>query len=166
MFTPEIFFIVTDAKGDASEIAIQIPIATSFADYPRLVRALGDLINPLITGGLKQAGFRATVDLGAFGWGPVALLVSDVQEKGEFVFRTVNGFLKRLNLPTFDEQFFVPNSNLIDLADPLVAAFTDAMVDGVDLTALGGTTVDPVDTRNEDLVALTRATENWGKRRL
>lgn len=154
------YFTIVDAKGDPSTVEIPFPDATPVAVFATAIPAVAALINPLVNGGLRNAGVKIEIDVPA--WGATALLVSDIQEKAEFAFRGVNGFLKRLNLPTFDEAFFVPQSKDVDLADPDVAAFVDFMTDGITVSA---TLIQPTDIRGDDLVVLERARENWGRRR-
>lgn len=155
-----IFFTIVDAKGDTSTVTIPFPTASPLAAITAAVPAVAALINPLVTGGLRTAGFSVEIDVPT--WGPGAIIPSDVQEKAEFVFRGVNGFPKRLNLPTFDEAFFTALSKDVDLSDPDVTAFVDFMTDGI---TAGGSLVQPTDIRGDDLVTLEKATENWGKRR-
>lgn len=158
--TISVFLNVVDAKGDPSTIEIPFPAATPYAAINALVPAVAALINPLVLGGLRSAGVKIEIPVPT--WGDTALLVSDVQEKAEFAFRGVNGFLKRLNLPTFDEAFFIPSSKNVDLSDPDVAAFVDMMTDGITVSS---TLCQPCDIRGDDLVVLEKARENWGKPR-
>jgi hypothetical protein len=155
-----LFFNIVDAKNESSTVEIEFPSATPVGVLAAAVPAVAVLINPLVQGGLKSAGFKVEVDVPT--WGAGALLVSDVQEKAEFALRGVNGFLKRLNLPTFDEAFFTPTTKNVDLSDPDVAAFTDFLTDGITVSA---TLIQPTDIRGDDLVTLESATENWGRRR-
>lgn len=157
-----LFFTLQDGDGDKSTIEIPIPDATPLAAATALVPAAAALINPLVNGGLVSAGFTVTVDVPAFG--PVAALISDVQEKAEFVFRTAGNFVKRLNLPTFVETFFTGGGSgkEVDTTDPDVAAFVDFITDGVTVAA---TLVQPTDYRGDDIATLEAARQNWGKRR-
>ncbi|HEX2898414.1 MAG TPA: hypothetical protein VHS96_01725, partial [Bacteroidia bacterium] len=148
---------------------IPIPDGVSFTNAQDFLISMAESIRLLTTGGLYKAGVSFEIDLSASnpglgfaGWGPVATLASDVQERAEFVFQTANGFLKRLNLPTIDESIFVPNSSVVDTSDPDVAAFVTAMEDGITVNA---TLIQPVDLRGEDITTLVSATENWGKAR-
>lgn len=159
-----IYFTIQDGKGETSTVTIPFPDGTPLTDIPHLVQAFADLLDPLTTGGLLQAGARIIQD--ATGWIGTPSASADVQEKAEFILRTANGFLKRLNLPTFLESLFTPGSAVVDTADADVAAFVTALEDGVDLTGVGGSgVVQPCDLRGEDLVSLERAIENWGRRR-
>lgn len=156
-----IYFVVTDSDGDASTLEFFFPAATPLAVLAAGVPTIAALINPMLNGGLRRAGFRVEVDISGV-WGPVAALISDVQEKAEFAMRTANGFLSRLNLPTFDEDFFVPGTANVDQSDAAVVAFIDFLEDGI---TVGGGALAPSDYREDDLVDVERAVENWGKRR-
>lgn len=156
-----LFYNIIDAKGLISRVEIDIPSATTLTNVVTLIPLVAELIQPLVSGGLQSAGFTVEVDVSA-GFGVVAQLVSDVQEKAEFVFNTVGGFIKRLNLPTVLESIFVPGSAQVDTSDADVAAFVDFMTDGITAGAL----IQPVDSRNADILTLRAARENWGKRRL
>lgn len=156
-----IYFVVTDSDGDPSTLEFFFPAATPVAVLVAGVPALAALINPLVNGGLRKAGFRVEVDVSGV-WGPVAALISDVQEKAEFFIRTAIGIPSRLNLPTFDENFFVPGTKNVDLADAAVVAFIDFLEDGI---TAGGGSLEPTDYREADFETVEKATENWGKRR-
>lgn len=154
------FFNVVDGKGQTSTIEIPFPAATPFSVFLAGVDAVGQLINPLVTGGLKQAGVKVIIDVPT--WGTVADLNSDVQEKMEFGVRAANGFLKRLNIPTIDESMFIVGSTEGDLAEAAVLAFHDFLEDGI---TVGATLIQPTDIHGSDLVSVEYQTENWGRRR-
>lgn len=157
-------YSIADAKGDTSEVEIPFPDSTDVVDLLAQVGPIAQLLNAIVTGGLVRASVTVDLDLSATGpagfggWGPVASLASDVQEKAEFVFRTVLGNIKRINLPTIDEDIIAINSREVDMADAGVQAFITMMEDGIG-------DVEPSDQRGEDLFTLVAATENWGKRR-
>lgn len=155
------YFTIVDSDGDASTLEFFFPAATAFAVLSAGITAVSALINPLVTGGLRNAGIRIEVDLTAT-FGSIAQLNSDVQEKAEFAMRTVGNILSRLNLPTFDEAFFNPGTAQVDLSDPDVAAFVDFLETGI---TAGGGTLAPSDYREDPISAVEKATENWGKRR-
>lgn len=162
--TAFVYFNIVDDKGDTSTVEIPFPTATALTDLPLLVTAFGALIDPLVSGGLRDAGVRFSVAVPGFSG--VAGSLSDVQEKGEFVLRTAGNFLKRLNLPTFIETLILPTSKQIDVSDTDVAAFVTALEDGINLSGAGGSgVVQPCDYRGDDLATLESALENWGKRR-
>lgn len=154
------FFTIQDAKGKSSTVDIPFPDATPAAVFVTGVQAVGALINPLVTGGLKSAGVKVEVAIGT--WGPTAALDSDVQEKMEFGARAANGFLKRLNLPTIDEDMFVPGSDQGDLTETDLAAFRDFLEDGLTVSS---TLIQPCDIHGSDLETVEVIRENWGRRR-
>ncbi|MCZ7545743.1 MAG: hypothetical protein M5R40_20485 [Anaerolineae bacterium] len=119
------------------------------------------LIDPLVVGALTRIGVTRDVDLPG-GLAASASANADVEEGARFQFRTENGFFSGLRLPTFDESKIAAGTRGVDLADGDVAAFVAAMEDGLDLSGVGGTgTVQPCDARDEDLLALEFAREQF-----
>lgn len=164
-----IYFNVEDDGGDTSMIEIPFKSTTAITDLPKLVPAFAALLNPLIQGGLKNAGFRVEIGGSPGSWGPLPGALSDVQEKAEFVFKTassVGNFIKRISLPAIIDSIIGTHTKQVDLTDTDVAAFVTAMEDGVDLTSAGGSgVVQPCDVHEDDLTAIQGAVEAWGKRR-
>lgn len=156
-----VFFTIQDSDGDTSTIEIPINDATPLAALSAFTGAVATLLNPLLMGGLRKAGVRLEFDVSGV-FGPVALLASDVQEKATFAMRTVGNFPTRLSLPTFDEAFFVPGQDEVDLTDPDIQAWIDFLEDGI---TAGGSLVQPTDYREADIVTVVSAYEDWGKRR-
>jgi len=154
------FFTIADAKGKTSTVTIPFPDATPASVFVTGVQAVGALINPLVTGGLRSAGVSVEVAIGT--WGATAALDSDVQEKMEFGVRAANGFLKRINLPTIDEAMFVPGTDQGDATDTDMMAFKDFLEDGITVSA---TLIQPTDIHGSDLELVEYRRENWGKRR-
>lgn len=158
------YYTIQDSKGQTS--TVEIPFlytsltAVTVTILNAAIAAWGELIDPLVNGGLKSAGVKIEVDIATFG--ATAALVADVQEKAEFIFRTDGGWIKRLNLPTFIEDFFFPGTSNVDTTDTDVAAFITAMEDGITVSAVD---FEPTDTRGDDITEVVTATENWGKRR-
>lgn len=150
---------ISDAKGDQSLVTIPVSSSETVVNVIDFAEAIIPLIQPLVTGALRAAEVSIPV---AFTPWPAVASVADVQEKARFAFRTANGFLKHLSLPTFLESLFTPGSRDVDLADTNVAAFVTAMVDGLSVNA---TTVEPTDTRDEDITELEAASEAWGRAR-
>jgi hypothetical protein len=156
------FFNVQDGKTppQTSTIEIPFPNTTPVSVFVAGVDAIGQLIHPLVTGGLKSAGVKITIDVPT--WGPTAINTADVQEKMEFGVRASNGFLKRLNIPTIDESMFIPGSTEGDTSEAALLAFNDFLEDGI---TVGGTLIQPSDSHGSDLLQVEYRTENWGKRR-
>lgn len=155
------YFVIEDEKGDKSTVSIPFSAIGDWTEIPEIVGDIAALIAPLITGGIVAAGMNLEIDVS--GVKPASELLSDVQEKARFVFRGVNGFLKTLHIPTFDEALIAPGTANVDLTDADVAAFVTAMEDGVTLSTLA--VHQPADQRGDDLVELVTATEAWGRNR-
>ena len=116
-------------------------------------------IDPLILGGIVNAGVTFAADIAGHGAiGPT----SDVQEKGEFAFRTLNNFVFRVSLSGLDESFVLPASQALNTADDDVVDFVDALLLG--LVVPSTATVIPVDSRGEDLTSLESALERFRRR--
>lgn len=159
-----IYFTIEDKKGDASTVSIPIGAAVSPVNAVAAVKSFAPLVGALINGRLKTAG--VSMEVSVTGFPATADVNSDVQEKGLFSFRGVNGFIKNLSLPAIKESIFSLGSKDIDQANSDVAAFLTAMTDGVDLTANGGdTTLGASDVRGDDLTEVVEAREAWGKYR-
>lgn len=162
-----IFYNIADAsqpKNHVSRVEIPVDPAAALTTVQGAIETMWNLINPLTTGTLQSAGVTIEADVSAF-TNAAAAVLSDVQEKAEFAYRTVNGFLKRVNIPAFDETLFLAAgaSDLVDTADTDVAAFNLAMVLGIPYGV--GQFLAVVNDHDEDIEDFESATENWGKRR-
>ncbi len=157
--THQAFVTVQDNKGMQSTMIVHLPIATVPQDAIDYVGLLVNEVDPLVLGGVVAAGVTISADIAGHGAiGPT----SDVQEKGEFAFRTVNNFLFRTSLSAFDEAFVLDASQVIDTGDVDVTDFVEALTDG--LVVPSTATVIPVDSRGEDLVTLESALERFRRR--
>jgi hypothetical protein len=155
-----VYFNIADAKGDVSTVTIPIPSTVTLPNAVLFTAAMAELIQPLVTGSLRDCGFSVSVTPGQ-AWPDVSLL-ADVQEKATFNLRTVGGWLKKISLPTFFESLFAPNSKVVNTANGAVAAFVTALEDGV---SVGGNIVRICDSRGDLLDHLESAVESWGKSR-
>lgn len=156
-----VIYSFRDAKGETSTTEINLPTSVTLADVGIFAGQMALLINPLITGVITRIGIAWTIALPA-GLRAAPVAGSDIEEGGKFQFRTVNNFYTRSRIPTFDEAKIVAGTNEIDQTDADVAAFVTAMVGGLDLSLEGGSAdVQPSDSRDEDIVALDFARENF-----
>lgn len=158
-----IFFTIEDADADKSRIEIPVDATDPLANIQLVVETAWDVVQPLINGSLLTAGFTVEADITAF-TNPVAAIISDVQEGAEFAFRTAGGFLKKITLPTFIETFFTGagSGKEVDTTLPEVAAFSAMMTGGI---VNGAVTVNPVDSRDDDLAAYVSGVQKFGKNR-
>ena len=161
-----IFYTISDGSIPAHVSKMEFPLhaSTSFDNAVAAVEAIWNLVNPLTSGRLVSAGFSVEADIAGF-TNPVAQVLADIQERAHFVFRTVNGFLKRFGVPEVAESIFGSGgaADTVDTANPDVAAFVAAMETGVNILPAGLVTV--TDRRGENLEVLESAVEAWGKTR-
>lgn len=163
-----IFYTVEDANGSQSVISIPVLIDATHdgAAFAYAIEFGWDLINPLINGHLVNAGITIEVDIGDFTNAAVAT-IADVQEKAEFVFRAVGGFLKRISLPTFVETFFTGSGAgaEVDVTQSAVTAFIAGIEDGFDDALVAGTPLTPTTDHGEDVTDFVKGYQSWGKTR-
>lgn len=158
-----VIYTIVDEDGKESTTEVKIPSTSLFTNAVIFAAEMAQLIDPLIRGIIRRIGVAFLVDMsGITGLKTTALAGADVEEGARFQFLTVGGFPTSLRLPTFDEAFIIPATDQVDLADTDVAAFTTAMVSGINLVPAGGTgTTQPNDARDEDIVSLTSALESF-----
>jgi hypothetical protein len=163
-----IFYTVADGDNDASVISIPVSLVDTL-DGAALAYAIGygwDIINPLINGTLINAGITVEIDIAGF-TNTAAAAISDVQEKAEFVFRAVGGFLKRLTLPTFIETFFTGSGagKEIDTTQSEVTAFNTLITAGFHEALVSTDPLTPITDHGEDITAYLEGHQAWGKNR-
>lgn len=158
-----VYYTMIDGKGKTSTVTIPLPNNTSALNAQAYVLTMAPIIKLLMNGGLYSAG--VSYDVSIAGWSGVAAAISDVQEKALFSFKTAIGnFYRKMRLPTFIETLINPGTETVDLTDVNVAAFVSAIVDGLDVSANGGTgTIQATTIHSEDLASLVTAVEDWGK---
>lgn len=157
----EINITFADADGDTTTRTWELPVSVTVTDVPLVAGQLMLLMAPLITGTITKASYTVEVTPPAL----VAAALSDVQELLGVAARTTNGFLKKMNLPTIDEaKVFVPGSKEADLTDADVLAYTTALINGIDVSGVGGSgVVQFSDSRGEDLTSIEYAVEEFSK---
>lgn len=152
------FLFAEEGSSDLGRVEIPFPSDISIASALELANAFADLMAPLTYGGIVKAGVSYELDLGIGAHSPTNAL-ADLRDKARFAFRAVGAagnFAKLMTLPTYDESYTVPGTKSLDLTDPDVDAFVDAMVNGVAVTA---GTIQPVDSREYPITALEYAVE-------
>lgn len=164
-----IFYTVAGADPEQPSV-ISIPVnfldtldgaALAFA-----VKYGWDIINPLLNGTLINAGITIQMDIADY-TNAAAATIADVQEKAEFVFRAVGGFIKRITLPTFIETFFTGSGagKEVDVTQSAVTAFNTLMTEGFHEALVSTDPLNPVTDHNEDLVTFQAGHQAWGKSR-
>jgi len=163
-----IFYTVADADNDLSVISIPVAFLDSL-DGAALAYAIGygwDIINPLLNGTLVNAGITIQVDISEF-TNAAAAAISDVQEKAEFVYRAVGGFLKRITLPTFIETFFTGSGagKEVDVTQSAVTAFNTLITAGFHEALVSTEPLTPTTDHAEDITDFVEGHQAWGKNR-
>ena len=157
--------VIEDGDGDKSIIPIDFSGGFT-GDILGLLENAWAIVNPLVTGRLAGASVTLEADISGF-VNAAASALSDVQEKATFVFRSVEGYLKTISIPTVLETIFTGSGagKTVDLTNTDVAAFVTMMTDGVDDG--GGTPVEinPTTSHGEDIAAVVRGHQSWGKNR-
>lgn len=163
-----IFYTVADGDNDPSVISIPVSF-TDTLDGAALAYAIGygwDIINPLLNGTLINAGITIEVDISGF-TNVAAAAISDVQEKAEFVFRAVGGFIKRISLPTFIETFFTASGagKEVDVTQSAVTAFNTLITAGFHEALVSTDPLTPTTDHGEDITTFVEGHQAWGKNR-
>lgn len=152
---------IEDEKGKVGHCEVNIPTAVLVADVILFAADMAQLIDAMVDGRIVSingsfsitlpGGIKGTVTAGA-----------DREEGARFGFDVTGGVFKTaVRIPTFKESLIVAGSSIVDLEDSDVAAFVDAMTDGID--PAGGATglIQPCDKRNTDIITLGSALENF-----
>lgn len=149
------------AVGGVSSTIIHLPDATAWGDVVIFAQEIAKLIDPLLKGIITRIGVSYEVTL------PGTLNTTiddeaDVEEGGRFNWYTDGGHYTSNRIPTFDEALVTVGGVGINQAAPDVAAFFGAMINGIDVSGLGGVgTPAPCDSRGEDITTLLSAIEDF-----
>lgn len=146
-----------DAKNKRSSTDIKIPTGFSIAQYQEFAVAACQVVANSNMGEIVSASLNFGLDLSGLGLKTVITTFADVAVKAFQGFRSaVTGLQRRLKVPTFDETFMIAGTDQIDTAATEVAAWISYLEDGSDV---GGTTIQPVDKRGNDLTTPTFSRE-------
>lgn len=141
----------TDSEGHASVMTIYSPAALTaivpiLTPFKAIVEALTDASVTKIEVTRQDPEPVTTIPAGNV----------DNEIKAQFGFLTEDSTVALISVPAFDRSKLIPNSNIVDVTDAAVAAFTAAMTTG---------NLDVVDSRGSDLKTLKSAFEAYGRRR-
>lgn len=163
-----IFYTIADADGDQSVISIPVAFVDTL-DGAGLAFAVAygwPIINALVNGTLINAGITIEMDISGY-TNAAADVLSDVQEKAEFVFRAVGGFIKRISLPTFVETFFTSSGagKEVDITQSQVTAFNTLITGGFHEALVSTDPLTPTTDHGEDITTFVEGHQAWGKNR-
>ncbi len=157
--------VIADADGDKSVFSLDF--SGSYAgNVTDLIDNAWAIVNPLVNGQLVGGSVTIEADITDY-VNAAAAAISDVQEKAQFVFKSLGGFLKTVTLPTFIETFFTSSGagKEVDLTQSAVTAFVTMVEGGVGDNAGTPVTIIPTTSHGEDLFSLVTARQAWGKTR-
>lgn len=152
----QINFTITDEKGLNSTVSIDTPDGLTLAQYGAYADAVAPYIDGITAGQILSAKMSVGLTLAGAPFG-AALEGADVEEKALFVFRSANGYLKRVTIPAVNEAV-VQTSGALNEADANVAGF-------ITMLQTGDGVVAPTDYRGDDLVSLVEARKYFGRDR-
>jgi hypothetical protein len=111
---------------------------------------------------ITKVSASARLDLSTATIRAVAAAGADIFEKAVFQVRSiVTGFFARFTPPTLDDTKVSDGSDLINLSDTAVAAYTTILEDGIDLG--GENYITPVDKYGNELAEVSSAREVFRK---
>lgn len=155
----ELFYRVKDAKGSQGTITHNFPVAADLAVVADYARGTGQFIDALIKGQIVAYGISLVLDLALIaGIKTAPAADSDVEEGARFLFSVAGGGGTDFRLPTFDETFIQPGTNLVDTANAAVVSLVDRVIAG---RTLGLINVSPSNMYGSDIVALESAIESF-----
>lgn len=148
-----------DGEGHTSNTTLYFPDTLTLDQIIVGAAAYATLIEDISEAVVISASATATLFSGT----GIALAASDVEEKARFVWQ-VAATTKRViqSIPAFIKSKILPNSNRVDLSDPDVDAWYDAMVTGV---TVGADTFVPKDSEGRDIVGVSAAKQAYTRSR-
>lgn len=163
--TPAHVFVNTtfeDAKGAKSSLEYKFPTAAAgAANIAALIDAAktgATLLDAVTKGRILDVSIGIKVDISALSLKGSATSDSDVEEGARLQFNTAVDSLTGFRIPTFDEDFLLSGTKVVDLEDTDIADLVDFFVDGHTLSAV---TVQPSDERGADIEAIVSARESF-----
>lgn len=154
--------VVEDNKGAKSTTSFNVDDAVSVAGLAEVGLAIAQSILTIVTGRIVSISACINVDLTSLTGNTVALN-SDVEEGARFIWNSTGGFTTSNRLPTFDEQYIVAGSRMVNVDAPAVEAFINLIEGGV--VTVGDGTVAITDYRGAEVVDLDSARESFQRSR-
>lgn len=152
---------IKDAKGKGATTEFNFPSSYDFQDITLFAAQAAGRINKLIRGKITGVTVsQAVTDFTGVTLRADPLPEADVEEGARFQFKTAGGFFTSMRLPTFEEDLIIEGTKNVDLTNADVETFTDSMVTGAPVVALGGV-LSPSDKRDEDIVSMEFAKEEF-----
>lgn len=161
--TKTVTLTIKDAKGQTARCEANLPTGTGQVTAVNFAEEFAIAVNSFIGGAVVAIAITDNIALPEEIAENVPDVASDVEEGGLFIFRTENDFTTKIRLPSMAERVILAGTKQIDLTDTDVDAFVDLMIDGVTDIVNGDAL--PSDTRDDDIVSVASAKENFRPRK-
>lgn len=163
MATAHVFvgYTIEDAKGAQSSTEIKFPANADIAIVSTFARSTAQLIDAIIRGKFVDISVGLKIALSSVtspSLKSAAIDTADVEEGARFQFNAANGGVTGFRLPTFDEDFLIAGSRLVDTADASVDAVVQRIIQG---QTVGLINVSPSDQYGSDVTTLKSAKESF-----
>lgn len=150
-------FTITDAKGKSATTKVHVPTGFTISQYIEFGVAMGQVIADLSDGILTNISISLPLDLSGATIRAAAAFGADVAKKALLIATSaIAGLFARFNLPTYDEDHSVDNTDQLDMANADVMALV-AIIEG----GAGGAI--PSDVRNNNLTDVLSGREIFQK---
>lgn len=162
-FAVTVNYQITDASGDTAPAKIKVPNGFSIAQYVEFGVAMAQIIANIVEGRISYASINFRLSLATATIKANPLTGSDIKNKALLMFDTAtSGFYGKVQLPAYNDANNIVGSDGINLADPQVDAFVDAMVSGIDVSG-SEDIIAPTNGRGMDITATRFGAEQFRK---
>lgn len=153
---------VEDGEGEKGVTTIYLPSATTLANAELYATEWAE---SLITSSLgRMTRLTVTKDAPLPASNPaVGAGSGHIEQKGVLSFRTSQNHVFRMSVPALDPALAPYGEDELDTNGTALEGLINNMVDGVEVVP--GTTVQPCDSRGEDIASLDTALDGYGKKR-
>jgi len=159
----QIVFTIQDESSVRSNVSIDVPDGLTVEDYTTFANAAATQIAAITAGQILGASLSLDLVLSGAPF-PAAKPYSRVEKKALFILTTENGFRKRMSVPALNDHVPPPN-NIVNRGGSLNLSLDPGPGGFSDLLVNGDGTVEPTDSRGENLVSLITARKYFGRDR-
>jgi hypothetical protein len=161
----EIVYEVEDRSGTMGSTSVRVAGTPTVVQLNGFGAGFATALNNIIGGVIRAAAAFFRADVSGI-TGNVASSASDVEHIAKFEFLTTGGNRMKVNVPAMDSNIIGGiGSDTLDQLNPQVAAFTAAMINGINVT---GAVIQPCDIGEDsltDVIFAREAFRNSGARR-
>jgi len=153
---------VIDESGSPGSIELKIPTSVTEAAGLVFSDAFATLCQVVSIGGVQNVSLTLSVDLTGLGLATIATSLANTAKKFFSVWTSTIGKVAKQLLPTIDETLLLADGSP-DPASAPMNAFLNANLNG--LTVVSTNVIQPCDSVDNDLIATTRASELFAKKK-